>query len=63
MRLLHVSWTQKRTNRSILEELWEKATIGTSHQKEIDILWPCMLTPGKWTNEIDIPRKSLEKNR
>ena len=38
-RLLCVSWTQKRTNRSILEELGgRKTAIGTSHQKETYIL-------------------------
>ena len=62
-RLLWVSWTQKRTNRSILEELGEKITIGTSHPKVIYILWPCIPTPGKWTNEIDVQRKSTGKKR
>ena len=63
-RLLHVSWTQKRTNRSILEELGgKKTTIGTSHQKENFILWPFIPTPGNWTNEIDVPRKSTGKKR
>ena len=59
-RLLHDSWTQKGMNRSIIEELGEKTTIGTSHQKGIDILWPCMPTPGKWTNEINVLRKREE---
>ena len=58
-----VSWTQKRTNRGILEEHGEKATIGTSYQKEIYILWPCIPTQVKWTNEIDVPRKSTGKKR
>ena len=61
-RLLHVSWTQKRTNRSILEELGEKA-IGTSHQKETYISGTCLLTPGMLANEIDVPRKSTGKKR
>ena len=61
-RLLHVSWTKKGTNRSVLEEpLGKKTNIGTSCQKEIYVLWSCMLTPGKWTNEIDVPREKFRE--
>ena len=42
-----------------LKRTWrKKSTIGTSHQKEIYIFWPCTPTPGKWTNKIDVPGKS-----
>ena len=48
----------------LIRRTWgRKTTIGTSHQKEIVIPWPCMLAPGKWTNEIDVPRKCSGKKR
>ena len=46
-----------------LKNLGKNTTTGTSHQKETYILGPCILTPGKWTNKIDVPRKSMGKRR
>ena len=62
-RLLHVSCTQERTNRNILEELGEKRQLLELVIRRKLILLPYIPTPGKWAKEIGVPRKSTGKKR
>ena len=62
-RLLCVNWTQTTTNKSILEELGEKRQLLELVIRRKHILWQCILTSGKWTNQIDVPRKRTGKKR
>ena len=61
-RLLCVSWTKKRINRSILEEPGEERQLLELVIRRNGYTL-AMHAPGKWTNEIDVPWKSSGKNK